>query len=72
MEKYNSSSTFKEICYKVEAMPSEQIWMNRDVLFAEGVQQQCKELGYVSLINNGELAVEELIEKVVSHFGLGE
>ena len=52
-------------------MPSEQIWMNRDVLFAEGVQQQCKELGYVSLINNGELAVEELIEKVVSHFGLG-
>ena len=46
-------------------------WMNRDVLFAEGVQQQCKELGYVSLINNGELAVEELIEKVVSHFGLG-
>ena len=47
-------------------------WMNRDVLFAEAVQQQCKELGYVSLINNGELAVDELIDKVVSHFGLGE
>lgn len=45
-------------------------WMNRDVLFAEAVQQQCKELGYVSLINNGELKVEELISKVVSHFGL--
>lgn len=45
-------------------------WMNRDVLFAEAVQQQCKELGYVSLFNNGELAVEELISKVVTHFGL--
>ena len=44
-------------------------WMSRDALFAEAVQQQCKELGYVSLINNGELAVEELISKVVSHFG---
>lgn len=46
-------------------------WMNRDAMFAEAVQQQCNELGYVSLINNGELAVEELINKVVSHFGLG-
>lgn len=46
-------------------------WMNRDVLFAEAVQQQCKELGYASLINNGELTVEELISKVVLHFGLG-
>ncbi len=46
-------------------------WMNRDVLFAEKVQQQCNELGYLSLINNGELAVDELINKVVSHFGLG-
>lgn len=45
-------------------------WMNRDVLFAEAVQQQCKEFGYVSLINNGELAVEELINRVVSHFEL--
>ena len=45
-------------------------WMNRDVLFAEAVQQQCEELGYVSHINNGELAVDELINKVVSHFGL--
>lgn len=45
-------------------------WMNRDVLFAEAVQQQCKELRYVSLINNGELSVEELVDKVVSHFGL--
>lgn len=45
-------------------------WMNRDVLFAEAVQQQCTELEYVSLINNGELTVEELISKVVSHFGL--
>lgn len=45
-------------------------WMNRDVLFAEAVQQQCKELGYVSLINNGEMTVEELVNKVVTHFGL--
>ena len=46
-------------------------WMNRDALFAEVVQQQCKELGYVSLVNNGELTVDELIDKAVSHFGLG-
>ena len=46
-------------------------WMNRDALFAEAVQWQCKELGYVSLVNNGELTVDKLIDKVVSHFGLG-
>ena len=45
-------------------------WMNRDVLFAEAVQQQCKELGYVSLINKGEMTVGELVNKVVTHFGL--
>lgn len=45
-------------------------WMNRDVLFAEAVRQQCNELGYISLINDGELPVNELADKVISHFNL--
>lgn len=45
-------------------------WMNRDVFFAKAVQRQCKELGYVSLVNNGELVVEEMLHTVVAHFGL--
>lgn len=45
-------------------------WMNRDVLFAKAAQKQCKELGYVSYVNNGKLPVEELINNVILHFGL--
>ncbi len=45
-------------------------WMDRDAMFAKKVQQQCGELGYVSLINNGEIPVEVLIESVAAHFGL--
>lgn len=45
-------------------------WMNRDAMFAQAVQQQCKALGYASLINSAEASVEELINKVVLHFGL--
>ena len=45
-------------------------WMNRDVMFAVDVQRQCEELGYVSVINDGELSIEELIDNVEVHFGL--
>lgn len=45
-------------------------WMDRDALFAKAVQQQCGELGYVSIINNGDVPVEQLIDRVIVHFGL--
>lgn len=43
-------------------------WMERDVLFARAVNQQCGELGYQSIINNGERPVEELVRMVEEHF----
>lgn len=46
-------------------------WMNRDILFAQAVQQKCKELGYASVVNNGERPAEEMIDLVAGHFGLG-
>lgn len=45
-------------------------WMERDVLFAEEVVQECNVLGYQSIRNNGELSIEELVHKVSIHFGL--
>ena len=45
-------------------------WMERDALFAKAVHQQCIELGYASLINNGKFSEEHLIDKVAAHFGL--
>lgn len=45
-------------------------WMERDVLFAKAIQQQCAELGYASLINGGEDSVESMIACVATHFGL--
>lgn len=46
-------------------------WMDRDVLFAKEVQRQCREQQYMSLVNNGEMNVDELVNKVTQHFGLG-
>lgn len=46
-----------------------QNWMNRDALFANAIQQQCKETGYSSFINNGESTIAELFDMVVLHFG---
>lgn len=45
-------------------------WMERDVLFAEEVAQECNVLGYQLIRNNGELSIEELVYKVSIHFGL--
>lgn len=45
-------------------------WMERDALFALAVQRQCLESGYTSLINAGDLSVQELIRCVAAHFGL--
>lgn len=45
-------------------------WMDRDALFALAVQQQCAELGYTSLINDGTASVDALTDRVIAHFGL--
>ena len=45
-------------------------WMNRDILFAQEVQRQCSEEQYVSIINDGNIEIDELVDLVVSHFGL--
>lgn len=45
-------------------------WMDRDALFAEKVNQECKELGYLSIRNDGRLSVEDLVHKVSDCFGL--
>ena len=45
-------------------------WMDRDILFAKEVKKQCDEEKYVSLINNGEMTIDELVNKVSIHFGL--
>ncbi|WP_312495683.1 shikimate kinase [Anaerosporobacter sp.] len=47
-------------------------WMNRDILFAQEVQRQCNEEKYVSIINDGCIELDELVNKVVVHLGLGE
>ena len=45
-------------------------WMERDALFAREVQRQCAEVGYVSVINDGKVPVEEMIKMAAEHFGL--
>ncbi|MCI8441039.1 MAG: hypothetical protein HFG27_00710 [Provencibacterium sp.] len=45
-------------------------WMQRDILFADKVRQQCERTGYSSWINRGEIPAKELAEKVAIHFGL--
>lgn len=45
-------------------------WMERDALFAKDVQRQCEENGYLSLVNNGEMGIEELVKMVECQFGL--
>ncbi|MBP3541471.1 MAG: hypothetical protein J6K72_06625 [Clostridia bacterium] len=45
-------------------------WMDRDALFALAVQQQCAELGYTSLINDGTASVDALTDRVIAYFGL--
>ena len=43
-------------------------WMDRDILFAKEVQRQCVEEGYFSIINDGSVGVEKIVEKVERHF----
>ncbi len=45
-------------------------WMERDALFAEDVQRQCEETGYLSLINDGETEIDEMVRIVERHLKL--
>lgn len=45
-------------------------WMERDILFAKEVQRQCLENQYVSIINDGSMGIDELVNRVKMHFGL--
>lgn len=45
-------------------------WMDRDILFAKEVQKQCFEEEYTSVINDGNIGIDELVKIVSNHFGL--
>ncbi|HOO80343.1 MAG TPA: hypothetical protein PLQ04_08155 [Lachnospiraceae bacterium] len=45
-------------------------WMERDVLFAKAVQEQCKTCGYYGIINDGTVRVSKLVEQVAAWFEL--
>jgi len=47
-------------------------WMERDALFAKEVQKQCAEEQYVSIINEGSIEVDKMVEMVASYLGLGD
>lgn len=44
-------------------------WMERDVLFAQEVRRQCDKENYVSVINDGSMDLDELVNLVAAHFG---
>lgn len=45
-------------------------WMERDVLFAKKVREQCEEAGYMSIITDGKKSVTEMKEIVCGRFGV--
>ena len=45
-------------------------WMDRDVLFAQEVRRQCHKENYVSVINDGNMDLDELANLVAAHFEL--
>ncbi len=45
-------------------------WMERDILFAKEVQKQCIKENYVSIINDGNIEVDEYVHRIAAHFGL--
>ena len=44
-------------------------WMGRDILFAQEVRKQCHKENYVSVINDGNMDLDELASLVATHFG---
>lgn len=45
-------------------------WMGRDILFAKEVQRQCAEENFYSIVNDGSVTVDEMVDRVERHFGL--
>ena len=45
-------------------------WMNRDIIFAKEIQRQCFEENYISVINDGSIKIDKLVDIVSTHFGL--
>ena len=45
-------------------------WMDRDILFAREVRRQCHKENYVSVVNDGNMDLDELAGLVSAHFGL--
>lgn len=47
-------------------------WMDRDIRFAREVRRQCGEEGYVSIINDGTIGIDQMASRIADHFGLEE
>ncbi len=62
----------KPICIKQKSVTADQIWMNRDILFAEEVREQCNQMGYKAFVNDGSISIDELVKKVALQFGMKE
>ncbi|QHW29503.1 hypothetical protein GZH47_00735 [Paenibacillus rhizovicinus] len=45
-------------------------WMDRDILFANEIRQQCVETGYTSFVNDGTILIDDLVKRVCLSFGL--
>lgn len=47
-------------------------WMERDHLFSKSIQKQCHDINYLSLINDGNHGIDDLLTFVINHFKLGD
>ncbi len=47
-------------------------WMNRDILFADEVREQCNQMGYQAFVNDGLISIGEVVKKVATQFGMKE
>lgn len=45
-------------------------WMDRDILFAQEVRRQCDKENYVSIVNDGIIKIDGLVDRVAIHFGM--
>lgn len=47
-----------------------QNWMDRDALFAEDVRNQCEKTGYKSVVTDGKVGIEDMLDIVCQQFEL--
>ena len=45
-------------------------WMERDALFADEVRRQCERENYRSIVNDGTISIEELVDVMIKQFGI--